>query len=117
MNTEGIVDGLREVVEHGVELRRQAYDLEAQAKELKTAANDLLKDALTKVDKGTATVAGVGTATLMQSTRSKFDMAGFKLALVQKGVAADIIKACADANTTTPSPTTSVRFTVWKEQG
>ena len=109
MNTNELDTGLKEIVEHGIELRRRAHDLATEAKALDAAANDLLLEALPQIKDKSASVPGQGTVTLVSTTRKRLNADDFKFALVEAGMSAEVIKECADANTKT-TLSTSVRI-------
>ena len=116
MNLNEIQDrDVKAVIEKGIALRYEAYNLEQEAKALKAKANELLEDHIMGLDGMKATCDGVGSATFIITARTKFDKGKFKLSLAQAGVSALLI-ANAEETATTVSSSDSIRFTPWGEE-
>ena len=87
-----------------IELRHQAYELESQASDLKTAANALITKHLNEGEKAVhPDEAYVSITVCKSSTSSKFNKDTLKIKLVEAGVAATVVvKAIKDSTTTSP---------------
>lgn len=97
-----------------IEMRERAYWLEDKAKRLKEDANILIEPLLSALDTDKVK-SNLGTVSLYTSTRSKFDLKGFKEELIRKSVPVDIIATAEGNNTTTTTSDPTVKFTVKKE--
>ena len=87
-----------------IELRHQAYELESQASDLKTAANTLITSHLNEGEKAAHPDKSYGRIVVCKSsTSSKFNKDTLKIKLVEAGVAATVVvKAIKDSTTTSP---------------
>ena len=102
-------------IAQGLEMRAEAYKLEQQAKKLKEEANSILEPLLDTL--GADKVTGFhGTVSLYTSTRSKFNLVGFKEELVRKSIPTDIIAEAEKNNTETTTSAPTVKFTPRKEK-
>jgi hypothetical protein len=92
------------------EKRAEAKRLEEEAKVLKKDADELLMPLLKSLEEPKAVIEGLGTVTVVSTTRSKFDQAVAKEALVMRGVASDIV-AMSFTEATTYTESEYVLFT------
>lgn len=107
---------LKEIIVDCIKKRAQAKELELEAKVLRKEADLTLtsyrEDGTITGDKFEAE--GIGRLTFIQSTRSKTDLKLFKEKLMLAGVEVGVISK-AETESTTTTPSTSIRFTPEKK--
>lgn len=104
-------DEIRFAVEVAVEKRQEAARMEKEAEALKNSANEILLPLLECAAEPKVQVPGVGTVSVMVTSRSSFDKDYAKEQLVLRGCPADVVAAVFMEATTYSPETKSVRFT------
>ena len=99
----------------GIRMRAEAHRLEKESKKLKEDANVLLEPLLDSIG-ADKVKSDFGTVSLYTSTRSKFNLAGFKEELIRKGIDPGVIAVAESNNTETSTSAPTVKFTVRKEK-
>ena len=99
-----MADVIHPDIKLAIELRSQAYDLDSQSSDLKTAANVLITKHLKEGEKATHPDETYGRIVVCKSSMSsRLDKDMLKTKLVEAGVAAGIVvKAIAASTTTSP---------------